>query len=79
MLYSIWPGHDLIFLYIQFMKFSNSYMPTILLMLVVKCIFRYLQDTLDLGLFLHPSTNASIIVAYFDVDWMAVVHLPFDY
>lgn len=38
--------------------------------LAVKHIFRYLQGAIDHGLIPCPSADASIIVAYSDVDWV---------
>ena len=35
----------------------------------VKRIFRYLQGTPDLGLFLHATGTPTIVVAYSDADW----------
>jgi len=36
----------------------------------VKCIFRYLQGTLQFGLQLRPASSPSMIVAYSDADWV---------
>ena len=35
---------------------------------VVKHIFTYLQGTLDPGLWFHPTSSPTLIVAYFDAD-----------
>ena len=35
----------------------------------VKWIIRYLQGTLDLGLFLYSSSSPTVVIAYSDADW----------
>lgn len=42
-------------------------------MLAVKRILRYVKDTIDQGLLLHPHPTSSRIFAYSDADWAGCV------